>query len=92
MIFPSGVYDALRFDLGEGQGANWWCMMYPSLCMADGVVEGVTEEAQEKLEECLASEDYESLFYEEETGKKSKFHIKWRISSIFQQFFGEMAP
>ena len=92
MIFPSGVYDALRIDLGEGEGANWWCMMYPSLCMADGVVEGVTEEAQEKLEECLASEDYESLFYEEETGKKSKFHIKWRISSIFQQFFGEMAP
>lgn len=93
MVFPSGTYDALRIDLGEGDGANWWCMMYPSLCMVDGVVEGTTKEAQEKLEECLEAEDYDALFVQtKETGQKNKFRIKWRISEIFQQFFGEMAP
>ena len=46
-MVPSGIYDALRIDLGKGEGANWWCMMYPSLCMIDGVVEETGEETKE---------------------------------------------
>ena len=30
---PSGRYDALRVTLGEGKGRNWWCVLYPSLCI-----------------------------------------------------------
>ncbi len=30
---PSGVYNALRITIGEGKGHNWWCVMYPSLCV-----------------------------------------------------------
>lgn len=30
---PSGVYDALRVTIGEGQGKNWWCVVFPSLCL-----------------------------------------------------------
>lgn len=30
---PSGVYDALRLTIGEGEGHNWWCVVFPSLCM-----------------------------------------------------------
>ena len=29
---PSGVYDALRITLGEGEGRNWWCVVFPTLC------------------------------------------------------------
>jgi len=29
---PSGIYDALRIELGEGKGENWWCVVFPSLC------------------------------------------------------------
>ena len=29
---PSGVYDALRITIGEGQGQNWWCVVFPTLC------------------------------------------------------------
>ncbi len=29
---PSGVYDALRITIGEGQGKNWWCVVFPTLC------------------------------------------------------------
>ena len=32
--FPSGVYDSLRIVLGEGEGKNWWCVLYPSVCTA----------------------------------------------------------
>ena len=30
---PAGVYDTLRIDIGEARGENWWCVVFPSLCM-----------------------------------------------------------
>ncbi len=30
---PSGVYESLRITIGEGQGQNWWCVVFPSLCL-----------------------------------------------------------
>lgn len=32
--FPAGYYDAVRFTIGEGNGQNWWCVMFPPLCVA----------------------------------------------------------
>lgn len=30
---PSGVYESLRITLGPGQGQNWWCVVFPTLCL-----------------------------------------------------------
>lgn len=30
---PSGVYDSLRIEIGESGGKNWWCVVFPSLCL-----------------------------------------------------------
>lgn len=30
--FPAGDYEALRIVIGEGNGHNWWCVMYPNMC------------------------------------------------------------
>ena len=30
---PAGVYDSLRVTIGSGQGQNWWCVVFPSLCL-----------------------------------------------------------
>ena len=32
---PAGVYDALRVTIGSGQGKNWWCVVFPGLCMPE---------------------------------------------------------
>ena len=32
---PAGLYDALRITIGKGDGQNWWCVVFPSLCMPD---------------------------------------------------------
>lgn len=32
-LLPAGVYTALRLRLGEGEGKNWWCVLYPPLCL-----------------------------------------------------------
>ena len=31
-ILPAGRYDALRIQIGAGNGRNWWCVLYPGLC------------------------------------------------------------
>ncbi len=30
---PAGIYESLRIVIGDGQGKNWWCVVFPSLCM-----------------------------------------------------------
>lgn len=30
---PAGVYESLRITIGEGEGKNWWCVVFPSLCL-----------------------------------------------------------
>lgn len=32
-LFPAGVYDALIVKLGRGEGQNWWCVLFPPLCI-----------------------------------------------------------
>ena len=32
---PAGVYDALRITIGAGEGRNWWCVVFPSLCVPE---------------------------------------------------------
>jgi stage II sporulation protein R len=32
---PAGIYKALRVVIGEGEGKNWWCVVFPSLCVGD---------------------------------------------------------
>lgn len=33
VTMPSGFYNALRLTIGKGEGHNWWCVMYPSMCI-----------------------------------------------------------
>ena len=46
---PSGKYDALRLTIGSGRGHNWWCVMYPSLCLT--APEAQQSQAKEELDE-----------------------------------------
>ena len=34
-LVPAGDYRAVRITLGEGKGRNWWCVVYPSLCLPE---------------------------------------------------------
>ncbi len=34
-FYPAGEYEALRVTLGSGKGKNWWCVMFPPLCVID---------------------------------------------------------
>jgi stage II sporulation protein R len=32
-VFPAGRYDAVRLEIGEAKGQNWWCVMFPPMCL-----------------------------------------------------------
>lgn len=67
MTFPAGMYDALRIDLGQAQGHNWWCMLYPSLCFVDAATGVVPESSKEELKHLVSAQDYRELLQEENT-------------------------
>lgn len=58
IILPEGYYDALKIELGDAKGQNWWCVMFPSLCFIDISSGIVNDEAKENLEENLDNESY----------------------------------
>lgn len=62
MIFPAGDYQALRVDIGEAKGQNWWGIMYPPLCFIDDTTSVVSEEGKEILEDNLTPQEYAELF------------------------------
>jgi len=35
LVLPAGDYEALRVVIGEGQGSNWWCVLFPPLCFVN---------------------------------------------------------
>jgi stage II sporulation protein R len=59
--FPAGWYEALRILLGEGQGQNWWCVLYPRLCFTDCLHAVVEDEEMDKIKSVLTAEEYEYL-------------------------------
>lgn len=72
---PAGYYDALRVEIGEAKGKNWWCVMFPSLCFIDVSSGIVDEEAKENLQENLDNESYNIISEKENTETKFKFKL-----------------
>lgn len=67
LLFPSGSYEALRVNIGDAEGGNWWCVVYPGLCFADVAGGVVVEDGKEELQHVLTKEEYDSLLlYPEE--------------------------
>ncbi len=40
VTLPAGVYEAVRFTIGRGEGKNWWCVVYPPLCAGAAMERG----------------------------------------------------
>ena len=65
---PAGVYEALRITIGEGEGHNWWCVVFPTLCVP-ATSEGFADVAagagfSEELNGALTGEEeYEVRFF-----------------------------
>lgn len=61
LTFPAGEYQALRVLIGKAEGKNWWCVMFPSLCLVNESYSVVPWESKDKLKYVLSEEEYNSL-------------------------------
>ncbi len=78
LTLPAGSYQALNIVIGEGEGKNWWCVMFPPLCFIDIAHGVVPEKTMKELRESLTEEEYRLLLSsrtEEEIPVKLRFKI-----------------
>lgn len=61
VTFPPGDYEAYKIEIGDHEGKNWWCVMYPPLCFIDASHGVLPDSSKETLKNMLTEEEYESL-------------------------------
>lgn len=72
---PAGLYDALKVEIGEAKGRNWWCVMFPSLCFVDISSGIVPEESKEDLQNVVSDEEYSLISNDNDYSIKFKFKL-----------------
>ena len=77
---PAGRYRALKVIIGAGQGRNWWCVVFPPLCLAS-----VSEQSVESAAEGVLSEDQAALI----TGRDGGYVLKFRLIEWWQELTGD---
>ena len=71
VTFPAGEYEALRIEIGEAEGENWWCVLYPNLCFFDSINAVVPKKGKEDLKKVLEADTYRMVT------ATTRFRIKW---------------
>lgn len=81
---PAGNYQALRVIIGNGAGANWWCVLFPPLCFVDVTHGTVPDSVKEDLKKVLTQEEYDIVTASDDESDIS-IKIKFKIVEIFQE-------
>lgn len=76
---PAGKYMSVKAVIGEGEGENWWCVMFPPLCLG-------ASKAEEKLISAGLTRDEVDILTDSEDGS---YVLKFRFLEFFKQTFGK---
>ena len=80
--FPSGEYLSLRVMIGEAKGQNFWCVLFPPLCMSAATV--TSEEAEEEFIQVGLSKDQYAIITETEN---TKYKLRFKFLETLQDWF-----
>ena len=76
-IYPAGQYEAILISLGNGEGANWWCVLFPPLCFLDFANGDAVKQADEEAEPATA-----------EVATQEKVVVKSFIVELIEKLLG----
>ena len=79
LTFPPGEYTSLKVVLGEGEGHNWWCVMFPPLCVP----------AADDIEVKNNTEDYLTVSGNRIVNGGKKYVMKFKLLEVFEEFMDE---
>ncbi|MEB2293836.1 stage II sporulation protein R [Priestia megaterium] len=87
-LYPAGEYEAVLITLGKGEGANWWCVLFPPLCFLDfsngeavKAPEPSEEEPTEEKEKPAASESKSADKTDDKSAESKEPAVKTEIQS-----------
>ena len=66
---PAGIYNSLKIEIGEAKGHNWWCVMFPSVCISGCVSD---------FEDTLSNDEIEMI-------KSDKYIIRFKTVEIIEK-------
>lgn len=72
VTLPAGQYDAVRVLIGSAKGRNWWCVMFPNLCLP-------AAQTEPKLEDVLSEDEIKLV------KSKPKYEIRFWIVEKYEQ-------
>jgi stage II sporulation protein R len=75
VTLPAGNYDAVRITLGEAKGHNWWCVLFPSLC-----IPAAQEKDKQKIGDVLTENEVNIVENPENVV------IKFKAVELFEEF------
>ena len=76
-FLPAGEYDSLIVELGSGQGHNWWCVLYPCVCLS-GSTDGVRTNLENVPDRLKTAKEPSS----------GSFKFGFWIVDVFKSIFG----
>ena len=80
---PAGSYSAINIKIGAAAGQNWWCVMYPPLCLTSDTVKA-DENTLALLRRELSAEEYALITETDEL----QINVKFRLAEILGKYLG----
>ena len=76
LSLPAGFYDGIKIEIGNAEGQNWWCSLFPPLCFVD-ISSGIIEETDlNVLEKELSNEEFNLITEQNTSNTDIKFKFK----------------
>lgn len=79
---PVGTYDALKVKIGDSNGQNWWCVMFPPLCFVDVSTGIVPDSSKQEMQENLNEEEFDLI----SNTDSSEISFKFKLVELFQNW------
>lgn len=80
--FPSGTYLSMRVCIGDAAGHNWWCCLFPPLCLGTSTVSA--PQAEEEFVEVGLTPSQYKIITESDT---PVYRVRFRFLELFQKWF-----
>lgn len=81
ITLPQGRYTALNIKIGDAHGHNWWCIMFPPLCITKNCV-SISDTSRAKLKSVLTPDEYNLI-----CSDKTNLNVKFKIAEILGKYF-----
>ena len=82
--FPEGDYVSLRVGIGEAEGQNWWCCLFPPLCLSAASTEADSDNEDAFISVGLSADQYQLITQSD----KPKYKVRFKILETFGRWFG----